>query len=300
MLQALKPSFKQIFFTSRSCFHLKVDKGQNLYRGIHYHPEIELILIKRSGGTRIIGNSAERFEDNDLVLIGSNTPHGFLHDEELLNRENPAPEALVVQFGESFLGREFLKLPELKDVRELFMKSRNGICITEKGKADIIPLMERMFTTSSLDAIIILLEILNQLTSTENYREIIHDNRFNSFASCTDDHRFNDVLNYTYSNFDERITIEKVARIAHLTRESFCRYFKALANKTYIEFLTEYRISKACQMIRYGSKSVKEIGYACGFDSLSNFYYQFKRITKLSPLEFSRYCMETVENKDVA
>lgn len=300
MLQVFKPSFKQIHFNTSSSFHLKIDKGDTLYRGMHYHPEIELILIKGSRGTRIIGNSAELFEDNDLVLIGSNTPHGFLHDEESLNQDNPAPEALVVQFGENFLGREFLKLPELKEVYELLIKSRNGICVTEKGKADIIPLMERMLSASSLDAIIILLETLKQLTAKANYRELTHGNKFNSYVSCAKDHRFNNVLNYTYSNFDEHITIEKVARIANLTRESFCRYFKALANKTYIEFLTEYRINKACQMIREGEKSIKEIGYTCGFDSLSNFYYQFKRITQLSPLEFSRHFMNTAKNKEIA
>jgi AraC-like DNA-binding protein len=300
MLHALKPSFKPIFFNSGSCFHLKVDKGNNLYRGMHYHPEIELILVKRSKGTRIIGKSVEPFEDNDLVLIGANTPHGFLHDEDVLTEDNPAPEALVVQFGENFLGREFLKLPELKEVYELFIASRSGICITEEGKATIIPLMERIFSASSLDAIIILLEILKQLISKNNYRELIHSNRLNNDIHYINDHRFNEVLNYTYSNFDEHITIEKVARIANLTRESFCRYFKTLANKTYIEFLTEYRINKACQMIRNGERSVKEIGYACGFDSLSNFYYQFKRITKSSPLEFSRHCRETVKSREIA
>lgn len=299
MLQVLKPSFKQIFFNTSSCFHLKVDRGDKLYRGMHYHPETELILIRRSKGTRIIGNAVEVFGDNDLMLIGSNIPHGFLHDEETLNTDNPAPEALVMQFGENFLGREFLKLPELKDVHELFIKSQNGIYITEEGKANIIPLMERMFGASSLDAIIILLEILKQLISKTHSRELIHSNRLNNDINCTNDHRFNDVLNYTYSNFDEHISIEKVARIAHLTRESFCRYFKALANKTYIEFLTEYRINKACQMIRNGDRSMKEIGYACGFDSLSNFYYQFKRIIKLSPLEFSRHCMQTIGRKEM-
>jgi AraC-like DNA-binding protein len=265
---------------------------------MHYHPETELILVRRSKGTRIIGNSVEPFGDNDLVLIGANTPHGFLHDEETWNADSP--EALVVQFGEHFLGKGFLKLPELKDVYELFTKSGNGICITAEGKAKIIPLMESMFGASSLDAIIILLEILKHLTVKSNCRELIHSNRFNSYVSGTDDHRFNDVLNYTYSNFDEHITIEKVARIAHLTRESFCRYFKTLANKTYIEFLTEYRISKACQMIRHGGTPVKEIGYACGFDSLSNFYYQFKRVTKLSPLEFSRHCRRMIKDKEIA
>jgi AraC-like DNA-binding protein len=144
-----------------------------------------------------------------------------------------------------------------------------------------------------------MLNALKQLTSQTSRRELTCS-KFDGYINSISDHRFNDVLNYTYSNFDEYITIEKVAGIANLTRESFCRYFKALANKTYIEFLTEYRISKACQMIRKGEKSVKEIGYACGFNSLSNFYCQFKRITKLSPLAFSRHCLQMIESKKSA
>ncbi len=80
-----------------------------------------------------------------------------------------------------------------------------------------------------------------------------------------------------------------VAKIANLTKESFCRYFKSQTGRTYMDFLTEFRINRACQMIKDNDKSVKEVGYACGFDSLSNFYYQFKKITKLSPLEFKGY-----------
>ncbi|MGN6438878.1 MAG: helix-turn-helix domain-containing protein [Agriterribacter sp.] len=100
------------------------------------------------------------------------------------------------------------------------------------------------------------------------------------------DKRWGEILAYTYSNYDDHITIERVAKIANLTKESFCRYFKSRARKTYMEFLTELRIKKACYMIRYEDVPVKEIGYSCGFDSLSNFYDRFKKIMKLSPLEF--------------
>jgi AraC-like DNA-binding protein len=145
-----------------------------------------------------------------------------------------------------------------------------------------------------------MLNAFKQFTSQTNRRELICSSKLDEYINSLNNHRFNDVLNYTYSNFDEYITIEKVAGIANLTRESFCRYFKAHANKTYIEFLTEYRISRACRMIKEGERSVKEIGYACGFNSLSNFYCQFKRITKLSPLAFSRHCLQMIESKKSA
>ena len=162
-----------------------------------------------------------------------------------------------------------------------------GLCVTEKGKEQLIPLVEKSFHASSIDRIILLLEILKSLTVSGSHRVLANDGQY--LQSKNNDKRFNGILDYTYSTYDEHINIADVAKIANLTKESFCRYFKAQTGRTYMEFLTEFRINRACQMIKDNDKSIKEVGYACGFDSLSNFYYQFKKITKLSPLEFKGY-----------
>ncbi|MEJ0103940.1 MAG: AraC family transcriptional regulator [Bacteroidota bacterium] len=299
MLKALKPSFKQVSHSNNSCFNAKIDVGSNLSNAWHYHPEIELILIKRSGGTRIVGNSVELFGDNDLVLIGRNTPHAFLHDEKCQEHRNGQPQAMVIQFNENFLGNDFLKLPELKEVHEVLIKSRHGLSITESGKQEIIPLFERIFKAPSFDGIILLLEILRKISAANSHRVLV-SNKFHPYQATINDQRFNSILDYTYENYDEHISIRDVAKIANLTKESFCRYFKTQVNKTYVEFLTEYRINRACQMIKDGEKSIKEIGYSCGFDSLSNFYYQFKKITKVSPLEFNRQNVYSMEKQKTA
>ena len=299
MLKALKPSFKQVTHNGNSSFNVKIDRGINLSNAWHYHPEVELILIKHSAGTRIVGNSVESFAGNDLVLIGRNTPHAFLHDEKLQDYRNGNPEAMVIQFSENFLGNDFLRLPELKEVYELLIKSRHGLSITEVGKREIIPLVEKIFKVPAFDGIILLLEILKKMTASETHRVLV-SNKYRPYLSMINDQRFNTILDYTYENFDEHISINDVARIANLTKESFCRYFKTQVNKTYVEFLTEYRISRACQMIKEGEKSIKEIGYSCGFDSLSNFYYQFKKITKVSPLEFNKQNLYSMEKQKTA
>lgn len=286
MIKDLKPLFKQVSWNNSSRFNAITYSGHHLVNQWHYHPEIELILLKRSGGTRIVGNSVETFGDNDVVLIGKNTPHAFLHEEKYLCQQDPAPEALVVQFSEGFLGNEFLRFPDLMAVNDLLVKARHGLCITESGKEVIIPLIERIFQVPSFDGLVLLLEILKWLTGQGTYQYLVK-NTFDPYTLSANDHRFNSIMEYTYANYEEHISIDDVARVANLTKESFCRYFKLRMNKTYLEFLMEYRINKACQMIRETNKSVKEIGYSCGFDSLSNFYYQFKKIMKLSPLQLT-------------
>lgn len=276
--------YKQVSWKRDSCFNAITYEGSNLTNTWHYHPEVELILLRGSRGTRIVGNTVENFGDNELLLIGKNTPHAFLHEEKYLNAKSPIPEALVIQFGESFLGEDFLRLPDLSPVNDLLIRSRQGLLITDAGKEIIVPLMEQVFRVPSFDGIILLLEILKCLTNPIMSRSLSKTNEYNSLSA--NDKRFDKILEYTYQNYDEHIRIEDVARIANLTKESFCRYFKTRVNKTYLEFLTEYRIGKACQMIRKSDMSMKEIGYSCGFESLSNFYYQFRKIMKVSPLGY--------------
>lgn len=284
MLKSGKPSFKQVAWNARTCFNAKLDVGENLSNAWHYHPEVELILIQESQGTRIIGTSVETFMHNDLVLIGKNLPHAFLHEDQQYENAQRTPRALVIQFNENFLGNDFLSLPDLKEVQLLLTKAKRGLCVSEGSKAVIISAMEKILTASSIDRVILLLEILRTLTLPNACRPLVAEEAVHHIG--TDNARINTVLEYTYNNFDEHIRIEDVAKLANLTKESFCRYFKNHTRKTYMEFLTEYRINKACAMIRDNQKSIKEICYSCGFDSLSNFYYQFKKIVKLSPLDY--------------
>lgn len=294
MANTAKPSYKHISWNTPYRSNVKIDNGENLSNTWHYHPEIEIILLKRSNGTRIVGNSVETFRDNDLIIIGKNLPHAFLHEEKNTENDN-SPEAMVIHFYENFLGNEFLNLPEFREIHTLLMKARLGLCVTEKGKEQLVPLVEKSFHASSIDRIILLLEILKSLTVIGSHRVLANDGQY--LQSKNNDKRFNGILDYTYSNYDERINIVDVAKIANLTKESFCRYFKAQTGRTYMEFLTEFRINRACQMIKDNDKSIKEVGYACGFDSLSNFYYQFKKITKLSPLEFKGYRNKNIQEQ---
>lgn len=284
MSRSTKPSFKQVSWNSSNCLNTRIEIGEELSNAWHYHPEIELILVRGSKGTRIVSTSMETFCGDDLLLLGKNTPHAFLHEERYLNETNPPAEAMIIQFSENFLGHELWKLSEFKQIHNLLVKSRLGLCVTSAGRALIVPLIEKLFEAASVDRVIILLEILKLLTQKGSHRTLVND--FCHAETTVNDERFNKILNYTYANYDEHISIEDMAQLVNLTKESFCRYFKGETHKTYFEFLTEFRIRKACQMIRDENKSMKEVGYSCGFDSISNFYYQFKKIMKISPLEF--------------
>jgi AraC-like DNA-binding protein len=288
MLNNLKPTFRQLAFHHDASLHVKIDTGENLRNSLHYHPEIELILLKRSVGMRIIGNSLETFKHKDVFLIGKNTPHRFLHEEDYLLNHFNTPEAIVVQFYDTFLGKEFLALPEFKEIQHLFTIAKQGVSLTEQGKIEVIPLIEKMPQASSLDRILLLLHILRIMSNKSSYATIAEEHELFQLKEA-DDSRMNKILDFTSENYDRNIKIEQIATRVNLTKESFCRYFKSQTGKSYLEYLIEFRICKACKILLKNQLSIKEVAYSCGFDSLSNFHYQFKKIIKQSPLEYKGF-----------
>ncbi|HEY4196655.1 MAG TPA: AraC family transcriptional regulator [Mucilaginibacter sp.] len=288
MLNNLKPTYRQLAFHHDASLHVKIDSGENLRNSLHYHPEIELILLKRSAGMRVIGNSLETFKHKDVFLIGKNTPHSFHHQEDcLLNKDN-APEAIVVQFYDTFLGKEFLALPEFKEIQHLFTIAKQGVSLSEPGKIEVIPLIEKMPCATSLERILLLLNILRIMSNKGSYTLLTEEHDFFQLKEA-DDNRINKILNFTSENYDRNIKIEQIAVMVNLTKESFCRYFKSQTGKSYLEYLIEFRVCKACKILLKNQLSIKEVAYSCGFDSLSNFHYQFKKIIKQSPLEYKMF-----------
>jgi mannose-6-phosphate isomerase-like protein (cupin superfamily) len=52
-------------------FSIRRDNVNYFYNQYHYHPEIELLFIDKGTGTQFVGDSIQRFQDGDLLLIGS-------------------------------------------------------------------------------------------------------------------------------------------------------------------------------------------------------------------------------------
>ena len=62
--------------------------------------------------------------------------------------------------------------------------------------------------------------------------------------------------------------------------------FKKVMNKSFSEYLTDYRITKAEQLLSSTDKSVAEIAEAVGFSSPSYFIHQFKVKKNISPKQY--------------
>lgn len=146
--------------------------------------------------------------------------------------------------------------------------------------------MRSSINVIGFDRVMILLEILNLLSKSDDLRYITTTYTFYQFDKFEEE-RLNKICDYTISNYDEPITLEEISKISNLAETSFCRYFKKMTNKTYSDFLTEIRISHACRFLVSNSQmAIEQIAFKCGFSTVSNFYKQFKKITGMTPLTY--------------
>jgi two-component system response regulator YesN len=91
--------------------------------------------------------------------------------------------------------------------------------------------------------------------------------------------------NYIDVNYAKNISLESVAELIALSPPYFSRLFRSQVGKTFIDYLTDLRMSRACQLLREGVLSIKEVTSAVGYTDPNYFSRIFKRIIGHTPSE---------------
>jgi len=282
----MKPHLLKIPLVPEYSFSIRRDVGPHSRNRWHYHPELELVHIKNGTGTRFIGDSIDTFEAGDLLLIGANLPHYWRYDAHYFQAESmPPAEATVVHFTEHFWGESFLALPENKPLRELLERARLGIRVTGECQQQVITQLRQLLTLSGLERLIGLLTILKTIAFSQEtvpLSRVPFHSRFDEY----DLDRIDQIYAYTFAHASQKIQLADIAKVAHLSPQAFCRYFKSRTRKTYSQFVMEVRIRKACNLLIEKKLSVAQICYESGFRNFSHFNRQFKMLTQLTPLQY--------------
>lgn len=284
----MKPALQKSPISEDFAFEAKYLVAPHFDPNWHFHPEYQLFLVVKGTGTRFIGDHVGAFREGDLVFTGPNLPHLWQSDHEYFESQNEkVTEGIVIYFPENFLGKEFLQKAEMYRVRQLLSLANRGLQIDGPVHASVVELMHALLAATDFDRVLTLLNLLNRIANSTDYRLLATDGYSNSLKENETD-RMNRVHAYVMKNFREKITLDQVASIANMSPSSFSRYFKVHANKTFSDFLTEIRVGHSCKLLIHQKMNVSQICYDSGFGTLSNFNRQFKAVTQYSPLEYRK------------
>ncbi|QOD61987.1 AraC family transcriptional regulator [Polaribacter haliotis] len=271
--------------TNNTAISVRINSYPNFLKIWHYHPELELVTILKSKGTRFIGDSIKKFQPKDVVLIGKNLPHMWLNDANYFEENSKLKaEAISVHFKENFLGDSFLDLPEMKSISQLFEKAKQGIYfknVPKKLRQDI----KALTTSSDFYKTHQFIDILHKLSNHKSYKLLASSGYINSLQK-EDSTLSNQVIGYIFKNFNQEISLSSVAQIANMNTAAFSRSFKRVHRKTFSKYVNEIRIGYACKLLQENELNIATIGYESGFNNLSNFNRQFKKIKNISPSSY--------------
>jgi AraC-like DNA-binding protein len=288
----MKPHLLKIPKEEEHSFSVRYDIVSFFYNKWHYHPEMELVYIIEATGRQFIGDSIHHFKNNDLILIGSNLPHLWRCDEKFLVKGSKLKvEAIIIHFLPECLGPGFFNLPENKLLLQIFQKAQMGVRIKDQTGVVVSELMRRMVNAKSSERIILLLQILHAIAYSGETKTICSEGLTFQY-SIEEAARLNNIYQYILNNFTHPLSLEQVAKVAHLTPNGFCRYFKSRIKKTFSNFLIEVRVGHACKLLADTDKPVAEICYESGFNNFSNFNRHFKFIAGRTPLGHRKYYQE--------
>ena len=257
----------------------------------HYHPEVELIYFIEGNTNGVIGDGFQHFEEDDLVILGANFPH-VLQENKAFVKEYPdvKPFGLIIQFTEDFLGKDFMQKPELQSVNILLKKAQRGLHFKKAAVDKVKDSLLEMHKLNETRKLFSLLDVLETLAEGEAYEYMTHKNY--GYDHTQDEERMRCVNEYIYEHFAEKITIKDIASVANMTETSFCRYFKTRTLKNFTRFLNEVRISYACKLLSKTNYTVTAVCFESGFNEVSYFTRQFKKIMKLTPQEYQKWKRE--------
>jgi putative helix-turn-helix domain-containing protein len=97
-----------------------------------------------------------------------------------------------------------------------------------------------------------------------------------------------DVIKYIYENYTKELTINDVTEKFNITDTKLNKILMSYSGKRFIEFLNALKIDKACEMLLTTDKSVIDISFELGFNTVKTFNNNFTKLKNMSPTDFRK------------
>ena len=260
---------------------------EHFFYPLHFHSEYEIIYIKEGTGTRFLGNSITKFQAGDILLIGSNLPHFMKSDEEYHSGNTDLRvKGTIIQFEKEFMYSAINHYPHFIKIKNLFQESQRGIYFAAANFPKLQDLIEKIPLENGLNQLMLFLEILKEMSETENRQTISTTDFVNE--TIYDTARIDKIISYLNKNYTRNISLDEIASFAAMNSSAFCRYFRSKTGKSFKNYILDMRIGYACKLLLMEDISISQLSIQCGFETISHFNKTFKKNTGYVPSQYRK------------
>ena len=249
---------------------------------IHCHPEYEINVVMNTDGSRVVGDTEESFKGMDIVMIGPYLPHVW-------KAEGNGHRVVTIQFSGDLLNYPLINKRLFMPIKQLLIDSAQGLCFNgpdaERIKEEILELtMLQGFQTATK-----FLNILNYMATASRRKLVSNYSESEVSLSTSNSRRVSKACKYIEENISRRITLSEVAELVNMSDSAFSHFFKKKTGISFITYVNNLRVAKACDLLASTSLSASEICYDCGFNNKSNFIRIFTKRKNMTPIEYRNH-----------
>lgn len=231
--------------------------------------------------------------------IAFHKPNEF---HKVSTRGQIAPNLVVISFKTSspfmdFFQNRILKIDEkertiladiLKEAQSVFATPLNDPYLTQMQKKSEVPLGAEQLIKMQIEYFLIHLA-RRFMNSEETHIELP------SLKESSD--AFKRIVAYMESNLTNNLTISQICKDNAIGHTHLQTIFSSEANSGVIEYFIRMKIDAAKYMIRQGNLNFTEIADYLGYSSIYYFSRQFKKVTGMTPSEYTSSIKAIIEKK---
>ena len=252
----------------------------------HYHREYELTLTLNSRGQRFVGDDVGIYDDGDLVLLGPNLPHTWASRSKIVD-ERPHV-ALVAWFRAEWIEALITTVGEFSPLGPLLQRAGRGVRFGDDAATALRPAIEAMQVLDPAKCVFALLDVLLALAGDTDATALASQDRSQHAIPGPDRPRIERILDHIHAHYQERLSIDGLAEVAHLSASGLHRLFRRHTGMSTLDYIAQLRIGSACQLLIATSRPVAHIAADVGYDNLSHFNRQFRLLKQATPRAFRR------------
>ena len=258
----------------------------HFYPHLHRHNEVQLTWVIKGEGTLVTDNNMHTFKSNEIYWIGANQPHVFKSDLSCSENSKKNTHTIDIFFNIDSQLSAFFSIPEVKHLKDFVQQHHSGFRVPQQAVKEISETMQKVRNSSGVEQFFQFIDLLRQLSAFDKLEPL---SRQAGSVSYSDNEgiRIATIYNYVMQHYNQPIKLEEVSKLAYMTPQAFCRYFKKHTHHTLVSFVNQVRINEACKkLVDKKYDSIASVAYNTGFNSITNFNRVFKSVVKKSPKEY--------------
>ena len=256
------------------------------YNGIlHFHNYLEIGYCYHGKGMLIIEDRTYRYGDEMFTVIPANMPHTTVSDEGNICKW----EFLFIDTN-AFIDEAFADEPlSAEKVREIVNK--RGTIKTmqnhpELGRVILDIIREcrnkKLYYKTALRGY--LKSLIIEILRLDDERERAKQGKGTG--------EILPALHYVEENYRSDIRIEELSNICGLSESHFRRIFEQAVNMKPLDYVNLVRVQNACTLIRKEKLSMEDVAVKVGYQTMSTFNRNFRKITGQSPYHWKTHGSE--------